>query len=308
MARATLRYAIAIDEQRHQSGAADPVVHVYGSRGGPASPFRVRRGWSGPQGLYVEEFRIVRADTRITAYRSEPRVVDIAGEYYTTDLEDRLDDVRLEVGEYELVFTMDRDVIPGVPVFVEPGPGAVGGGPAVVPPIIDEATKKSDICWIGWPGLEGQSARGAWFLYHQGAVYVVFGGSEQQLPGLESADSAIVSVRSKDKGSLLVSWRAAVDIVPPGSALWEEVTPLLMGKRLNSRDGDEAGTRWARECRIARLVPTGALIDDPDNPFSGSRAAPPAPTTAGTDTRIPITLHNAPKGAPGALYGSPQRR
>ncbi|HVE99382.1 MAG TPA: hypothetical protein VNA12_09400 [Mycobacteriales bacterium] len=298
MPKARLRYAIAIDAGLHRDGAADPVVHVYGSRHGTAAPFLVRRGWSGPQGAYVEQFRIVAADTRVTAYRSDPRIVELSGEYYSNDIDDRVEGVQLEVGEYELVFTVDDEVVPGVPVFVEPGPGAVGGPPALVSPIIDSATKKSDLVWISapdQPDVSGQSTRPAWHIWHQGAVYLVFDGSEQRMPGLADADSAVVTVRSKDKGGTVVAWRAAVELVPPGSPAWDEVTPLLVGKRLNNRDGDAAPARWAKECRIARLVPTGELLEEPGRVRDDSRRESPPPTPASTETRVPITFHGRPR-------------
>lgn len=291
MPRARLRYAIAIDEQLHKAGSSDPVVHAYGNRGGRTQPFVVRRGWSGPQGAYVEDFRIVRTSDRITMYRGQPRIVELSGEYYTNDVEDRVGGVELATGEYELVFTIDDEPVPGVPVFVEPGPGAVGGQPVAVEPLVEEATKKSELVWLSYRGLEGQSARPAWHVWHKGAVYVVFDGSEQAMPGLDEADSAIVAVRSKDTGGLLVAWRAAVELVPPGSPAWNEVVPLLVGKRLNNRDGDAAAERWARECKVARMVPTGELVESPQDFDWSSRAEAPAPSKATTETRVPITLH-----------------
>lgn len=291
MAKARLRYAIAIDAQAYAAGSADPVVHVYGSRRGHSAPFLVRRGWSGPQGAYVEQFRVVHAETRITAYRSQPRVIELAGEYYTNDVEDRVEEIQLDLGEYELLFTMDDEVIPGVPVFVSPGPGAVGGPPTVVPPIVEEASKKSDLVWIGIPGLEGQSSRPAWHVWHKGAVYVVFDGSEQRMPGLDVADAVTVTVRSKDARSTVATWRGAVELVPPGSPAWAEAVPLLVGKRLNNRDGDAAADRWARECKVACIVPTGELLEAPGATRTDSRAETPAPTPAATETRVPLTLH-----------------
>jgi hypothetical protein len=295
--RARLRYAIAIDEQLHEQGAGDPVVHAFGNRGGRTQPFVVRRGWSGPQGAYVEDFRIVRTSDRLTMYRSHPRIVELQGEYYTNDVEDRVASLEIAVGEYELVFTIDDEPVPGVPVFVEPGPGAVGGAPVAVDPLIEETTKKSELVWLSYDGLEGQSSRPVWHVWHKGAVYVVFDGSEQLMPGLAEADSAVVSVRSKDKWGLLVAWRAAVELVPPGSPAWNEVVPLLVGKRLNNRDGDAAGDRWARECKVARLIPTGQLVEQPSNFNWSARSEAPAPSPATTETRVPVTLHGRSRRA-----------
>lgn len=308
MPRARLRYAIAIDQQLHRSGSGDPVVHVYGSRGGATQPFVVRRGWSGPQGAYVEEFRVVRSSDRITMYRSGPRILELSGEYYTNDVEDVVTGIELGVGEYELVFTIDDEPVPGVPVFVEPGPGAVGGAPVAVAPVIEETTKKSEVLWVSYAALEGQSARPAWYVWHKGAVYIVFDGSEQRMPGLADADSAIVAVRSKDKLGLVVAWRAAVELVPPGSPAWNEVVPLLVGKRLNNRDGDAAGDRWARECKVARMVPTGELVESPESYDWSARAEQPAPTPATTETRIPMTLHGRSRRPADQVPERPFRR
>lgn len=307
MPRARLRYAIAIDEQLHRQGSADPVVHAFGTRGKQVQPFVVRRGWSGPQGAYVEEFRIVRTSDRLTMYKSDPRIVELAGEYYTNDVEDRVDRVELAMGEYELVFTLDGDPVPGVPVFVEPGPGAVGGAPVAVEPIIEEAAKKSEVLWLSYPGLEAQSSRPVWYVWHKGAVYFVFDGSEQRMPGFVDADTAIVAIRSKDKGGLVVAWRAAVELVPPGSPAWNEVVPLLVGKRLNNRDGDAAADRWARECKVARLVPTGELVENPDNYNWSARSEAPPPTPAATVTRVPMTLHGRSRRAVDQLPPPPFR-
>lgn len=307
MPRARLRYAIAIDEQLHKQGAVDPVVHAFGNRGKQTQPFVVRRGWSGPQGAYVEDFRIVRSSDRLTMYKSEPRILELAGEYYTNDAEDRVERVELAVGEYELVFTIDDEPVPGVPVFVEPGPGAVGGAPVAVDPLIEESTKKSEILWLAFPGLTDQSTRPVWYVWHKGAVYFVFGGSEQALPGFEDADTAVVCVRSKDNWGLLVAWRAAVELVPPGSPAWNEVVPLLVGKRLNNRDGDGATDRWARECKVARLVPTGELVESPSDFNWSNRAEAPPPTPAATETRVPMTLHGKSRRPPDRVPPPPYR-
>lgn len=304
MPKARLRYAIAIDDDEYSQGSQDPVVYVFGSTGGAARPFRIRRGWTGPQGSYTEQFRIVETGTRATRYRSEPAVIEVAGEHFTNDYETLITDARLKVGEYELVFTINGEVEPGVPVFVAPGPGAIGGPPAVVPSIIEEATKKSDLVWLKVRGLHGQEHRAVWHLWHEGAVYLVHSGSEQTVPGLGQAESAIVTVRSKDKGGRLVSWRASVDHVPQGTPAWDEIVPLLVGKRLNNRDGDAAASRWARECQVSRLMPTGELVEDPEHPSTESGSAEPAPTEAATTTPVPFTLHPRLRSKQPIKFGS----
>jgi hypothetical protein len=103
-----------------------------------------------------------------------------------------------------------------------------------------------------------------------GRAYLLGGGIEQQLPaGLDASEvsaqtKAEVTVASKDKGDRLVVWVAEVGVVPPGSDEWDRVVPALRTKRLNSPDGDDAPTRWARECTVLRLTPAGEVLEAPD--------------------------------------------
>ena len=158
-----------------------------------------------------------------------------------------------------------------------------------VPPLVDEATKKSGLVWIS---VDGGRTAPVWHLWHEGRAYVVTGGSEQPLPGAESALSAVVAVRSKDQqAGRLVEWVADVERVEPGTPTWDEVVPLLHAKRLNAPDGEEQPSRWARECLVLQLTPTGELRE----PGDGSYAAPPLPTPAATPTRRPFTIGKATK-------------
>lgn len=158
---------------------------------------------------------------------------------------------------------------------------------AVSSEVVDEATKKSGLVWIS---VGGAPPRAVWHLWHEGAAYVVSGGTEQPVPGLAEATTAAVTVRSKDKGGRLVTWRARVEPVEPDGERWREVVPLLLAKRLNTRDGEAAPGRWAAESTIRRLVPTGELLEAPGSLPSGSLAEPPRPTPATTATPPPFTL------------------
>lgn len=124
-----------------------------------------------------------------------------------------------------------------------------------VPSIVDEATRKGSVVWVG---LDDAPPRPAWYLWHDGSVWLVAGGLEQELP---EATSATVSVRSKERqGGLLVTWRATVTPVAPGTPEWETVALLLHGRRLNPPDGEDQPARWARESTVLRLTPTGELL------------------------------------------------
>jgi hypothetical protein len=96
-------------------------------------------------------------------------------------------------------------------------------------------------------------------------------------------------VRSKDVWSRLATVVTAVSVVDPGSDEWSAVVPLLLGKRLNLPDGDAAPDRWARECTLFRLRPTGEVVETPDDRSTVSHASAPPATPA--RTRVPRPLH-----------------
>ncbi|MFG2885579.1 hypothetical protein ACGFYV_25370 [Streptomyces sp. NPDC048297] len=154
--------------------------------------------------------------------------------------------------------------------------------------LIEEATKKSGLVWVR--GAEAPAARAlwhVWHVWHEGAVCLVGDGpDEQPLPGLTAGGFAEVTVRGKDKGGRLVSWQATVSEPAPGSPEWEAAVAELKGKRLNAPDSEEMPARWARECRVLRLVPTGSVAPLP----TGSLAQRPVPTPATTRKPVPAAL------------------
>jgi hypothetical protein len=145
------------------------------------------------------------------------------------------------------------------------------------------------------PSGPRQSAIGVWHVWHDTAAYVLSGGIEQSVPPL--SECAYVTTRSKDRGQRVLTWVADVGIVQPGSAEWDAVVPLLLGKRLNLPDGEKAPERWVRECTLYRLSPTGEVTETPDAPSTSSHAMPPPPSPA--RSRVPRPLH---------LRGRPLRR
>lgn len=150
--------------------------------------------------------------------------------------------------------------------------------------LVEEATKKSGLVWVR---TSGGRARALWHVWHEGAACVVGDGpGEQPLTGLTDGGTAEVTVRSKDKGGRLVSWTAEITEPAAGSAEWEAAVAELKGKRLNAPDGEAMTQRWARECRVLRLVPTGATTALPD----GSLAAAPAPSPVTTRRPLPAGL------------------
>ncbi|MFF3851335.1 hypothetical protein [Streptomyces sp. NPDC002328] len=151
--------------------------------------------------------------------------------------------------------------------------------------LVEEATKKSGLIWV--KGASAPAARALWHVWHEGAACLVGDGpGEQPLPGLADGGSAEVTVRSKDKGGRLVSWTARVVQLAPGTEAWDAAVADLKGKRLNAPDGEAMTGRWAAECRVLRLEPTGGTSPLPD----GSLAEAPLPSPATTREAIPAGL------------------
>jgi hypothetical protein len=131
---------------------------------------------------------------------------------------------------------------------------------------VAELAKKSSISWIRagaktypvWHEWVETEADGV----TEGAICVVGsaedGGSEQPLPPLADGDTAIVLLRSKTDRQLAAAVSVVADVVEPGSELWEPVTAALKAGRLNAPDLHTMVDRWARECRVLRLVPSGS--------------------------------------------------
>ncbi|MGK5447587.1 hypothetical protein [Streptomyces radiopugnans] len=156
--------------------------------------------------------------------------------------------------------------------------------------LIEESAKKSALVWVRGPrGPE----RALWYVWHDGAVHLVGDGpAEQPLEplGLTGGAAATVSVRSKDKGGLLAVWPARVVELPPGGEEWREAVAELAGRRLNAPDTTTIAERWARECRVLRLEPAGALLEGPGSMPEELRAAVPPPTPATTRRPVPAGL------------------
>lgn len=150
--------------------------------------------------------------------------------------------------------------------------------------LVEEATKKSGLVWVNGPGVP---ARALWHVWHEGAACLIGDGpGEQPLPGLVDGGAAEVTVRSKDKGGRLVVWTAKVVELAPGSEAWTAAVGELKGKRLNAPDGEAMTERWARECRVLRLEPTGATAELTED----SLARPPLPSPATTRQPAPAAL------------------
>ncbi|MFI7126344.1 hypothetical protein ACIBQ1_11670 [Nonomuraea sp. NPDC050153] len=113
---------------------------------------------------------------------------------------------------------------------------------------IEEGAKKSGILW-----LTLDRPRLAWHTWHDGAIYLVTGGGEQALPGLDALDRVHVTLRSKDNGARLVEFDAAVAVVDQAAAA--DAVAALAKERLNAPDSEHLTERWARDSTVVRLTP-----------------------------------------------------
>ena len=144
--------------------------------------------------------------------------------------------------------------------------------------LIAEACSKSNVLWIRTVGSTRHQL--AWHVWHEGAVYVVYGVDEQMLP-LMSGQVEVV-VPSKDTGARLVTFVAQADILPARSAEWEEAAAALSAARLNATDTDHQADRWASGTLVTRLTPVHLSAVGAGDDRSGSGAAAPPGSAAST--------------------------
>ncbi len=155
-------------------------------------------------------------------------------------------------------------------------------------PLVDEAMKKASVAWVA---VADGPALALWCVPLEGTLCVVSGPGEQAAPGLAEADEAQVTLRG-DHGGRIVTWRARVSRVRPGTDEWDTLAPLVGAKRLNA-PGSTADlvARWAADdCALVRLRPAGDVVHGGQLP-ADSLAEPPRPTSAVRAARKPFRLH-----------------
>ncbi|MGI8575353.1 MAG: hypothetical protein ACR2MA_08415 [Egibacteraceae bacterium] len=261
MARADLHNAFAIDGELYQASRVDPtlldpVVRVDGALPGAARPFVVVREYQGPQGGYVEQFALRDASGR-DLVRSQRDRIELRGEMFEDRFTTPVRGVHIaESGQHQLAFFIDGDEVGAVPVFFE---GAEGGDLSVVAEeTFKSAMKKSSIAWVT-VALNGRGARPhtqpVWYTYDQEKVYVFTGPTEQNIPGLTSAETVELSARAKDERSLVCRATCEVEVVPKDDDRWEKAAKTSLTRRLNLPDGDAAYDRWKQHCELVELTP-----------------------------------------------------
>ena len=168
--------------------------------------------------------------------------------------------------------------------------------------LVAEGCHRSGVVWLRPEGAVGH--RLAWHVWHDGAVHVVAGGGEQELPPLEGVVEVVVP--SKDARSRLATVTARAERLWPGTSQWATAAQVLAAKRLNDRSDpahpEQQRDRWARNATITRLEPVAVVAAG-----GGSQDTPAGsvvPARAGATTgRLPFHL-----GGRGRRAGGRRRR
>lgn len=246
-----MAYDLEILEER---GLPDPVLKVPGELPSRARPFGINRVYQGPQGVYEESILVLDPDD-VVIWQRPWRKVELRGEMY----EDLFrSEVASEVevsspGEHSLVFLIDGTEIGRVPLFIDAGQSARALG--VVGDAAETALKKGSIIWLTIPQPNGTSAtRPAWYVQQGRKLFVIKGGAEQELPGLETNTRVDVTVKSKDIAATIAVVPADVRVVPNDSDEFERIAIQGMGTRLNLQDGEAALQRWKDTCTMVELT------------------------------------------------------
>ena len=223
---------------------------------GRVAPFVVRRSYTGAGGWYKEAMALLAPNGDVV-WRSAEQPITLRGSNKIDTFTDEVHGVEVDSDQdHELALLVGGDEVGRVPLAIldEDPPYTTGSDAAV----LDEALKKSTVVWIEVPGEGGTGGRAvpAWYGTLDGHVYVLTGGSEQHIPGLAEADRVVLVARSKELQSLVAEVEASARVVPPGEPLFARVTAVLLPRRLNLRDGEQAAERWRKECTLVELTPS----------------------------------------------------
>src|SRR6266536_386434 len=83
---------------------------------------------------------------------------------------------------------------------------------------------------------------------------VAWRGNEQPIT---LRGSSKIDLFSDDLHGVIVdSVDASARVFPPSDPLFNRLVPILLPRRLNLRDGEEATDRWRKECTLVELTPS----------------------------------------------------
>jgi hypothetical protein len=249
--------AVAFDAAGFEAtGRADPAVRVLSELPGRTEPFHVSRVYKGAQGRYEEVLAIADPGGTVI-WESAPRLIRLRGEMFEDLFRLTVSDpiAIATAGEHTLVLYLDGALVGRVPLFVEAPRSLVATGTTM--DAVETALKKGAIVWLRIPQRGGgEVQRPAWFVQDGRTIYVLKGGTEQELPGLEDARRVTVTVKSKDVVATIAELPADVRVVTDADE-FDRIAGLGLGTRLNLRDGQAALERWRRDCLLVHLTPLG---------------------------------------------------
>lgn len=175
-------------------------------------------------------------------------------------------------------------------------------GPSTQDALLAEAAGKSGLVWLRRNGE--QRWWPAWHVWHEGAVVVVSGPGEQELPDLDGGGSdgprtdgprtdgglllrsvdVELLLRSKDSGARLLTVPARAQRLDPLSPQWQAAAEALAASRLNSAHAPAGLPAHWREVTavITRVSPAGTALEQPGSYDPASGAAAPAASAATT--------------------------
>src|SRR3954453_1842845 len=107
------------------------------------------------------------------------------------------------------------------------GAGSAGAVPPAIDPValalVAEGATRSGVVWVR-PSGSGRYHL-AWHTWHDGAVLLVSGGGEQQLPPLDGVVEVVVP--SKDTRARLATVLTRVRVLAPGTLEWAAAVGVL---------------------------------------------------------------------------------
>ena len=231
---------------------AGDVVYL-GPTGNAAFPFVVWRRLSGPGGMYMDACEIIGPGDEEVAFIE--RKYELDGESIIQDVVDEFRDTTFTSGPgaYALRYYVYDDHLVDISFQVVQSDPPYG---AVVPGPVDAALSKGTIAWVVVPQSGGgEVTKPIWYGYENGRVYVLTGPGEQDVPGLAGSKHVRMIVRSKDTQSRVGEVACVAQVVAAGGE-WDRIArDVLLGRRLNLRDGEKAVDRWRYDCEIVQLTP-----------------------------------------------------
>jgi len=171
--------------------------------------------------------------------------------------------------------------------------------PAVVSALIAELGKKTSVCWLRYSVYGDPPAEHAvWHVWHEDALLVIAGGTEQPLPDIVDAEWVEVTMRSRENGGRLVTWVGVPTRVLPTAPEWAAAAAALASARLSIPSLSETPKVWAERSIVTRIVPNGEVLEAPGSLSDESHAAAPRPTEAITRGALPRILHRRKRRRP----------